>query len=234
MKKIALLFLLISACRFTHAQVGEKNFIDQNYIQVTGKAELEIIPDLIYLRIVISERDSRTKEPVAQSEARMIEALGASGVEVSKDLAIKDMSSSFRPYVLSKTDIVLTREYQLTVHDGVTLSKVFQELEKAGISNVRIQDVDHSKMTDYRNQVKVMAMKAAREKASLLSEAIGQSVGRALYIEEENPYAARLGNSNTIMSANTVSFAGNQQQTTGLEVKRITIDYSVMVRFELK
>lgn len=43
------------------AQTGEKNFIDQNYVEVTGTAELEIVPDEIYLRIVISEKDKGKK-----------------------------------------------------------------------------------------------------------------------------------------------------------------------------
>lgn len=40
---------------------GGKNFIDQNYVEVTGTAELEIVPDEIYLRIVISEKDKGKK-----------------------------------------------------------------------------------------------------------------------------------------------------------------------------
>ena len=37
----------------------EKNYIDQPYIEVTGKAEMEVVPDEIYLRIVINEKDNK-------------------------------------------------------------------------------------------------------------------------------------------------------------------------------
>ena len=47
--------ILFSSIAF--AQNGEKNFIDQNYIEVTGKAELEIAPDRIYIQIRLNEKD---------------------------------------------------------------------------------------------------------------------------------------------------------------------------------
>jgi uncharacterized protein len=39
------ILLMISLTGFS--QNGEKNFIDQNYIEVTGKAEMDIVPDMI-------------------------------------------------------------------------------------------------------------------------------------------------------------------------------------------
>ena len=38
-----------------NAQSFEKNFIDQNYIEVTGKSEMLVVPDLIYLHIMLKE-----------------------------------------------------------------------------------------------------------------------------------------------------------------------------------
>ena len=34
-----------------------KNFIDENYIEVTGKSEMELIPNEIYLQIYLQEKD---------------------------------------------------------------------------------------------------------------------------------------------------------------------------------
>lgn len=43
----------------SHSQ--NKNFIDQPYVETTSKADTLIIPDRIYLNIVISEKDTRGK-----------------------------------------------------------------------------------------------------------------------------------------------------------------------------
>ena len=47
MKKIFLSLVLFVITVFSYAQQGEKNFIDQPYIEVTGTAELDIVPDMI-------------------------------------------------------------------------------------------------------------------------------------------------------------------------------------------
>lgn len=43
------------------ASAQEKNFLDKPYIEVTGKADMEVTPDEIYVRIVINKRTTRGK-----------------------------------------------------------------------------------------------------------------------------------------------------------------------------
>lgn len=78
MNKVILLFLFVPVIGFSQI---EKNFIDQNYIEVTGRAEKEIVPDLIYLNIRINERDSKTKAPIAQTEKAMLAKLTEIGID---------------------------------------------------------------------------------------------------------------------------------------------------------
>ena len=59
MKIVCIVLSLLLGSFVAMAQSGEKNFIDQNYIEVSGTAEMEIVPDQIYLKIVISEKDKR-------------------------------------------------------------------------------------------------------------------------------------------------------------------------------
>ena len=49
MKNILVLFMIVHLAGM--AQVGSKNFIDQNYIELSGTAELEVVPDEIYISI---------------------------------------------------------------------------------------------------------------------------------------------------------------------------------------
>jgi uncharacterized protein len=185
-KSLLLLFLIPV---LTHAQTGEKNFIDQNYIEVTGKAELEISPDLIYITIIIQEKDNKTKAPLAEREKQMIEKLESIGIDTKKDLLIKDLASNFRNNFMSKSEILLSKGYRLITHDSKTASKVFIELEKLDISNVSIEKLDHTKIQTYRRDVKVAAIKAAKEKSEALAAGIGQNIGRAIYVQEiENDY----------------------------------------------
>ena len=231
MKKLIITSLLITSSLMLNSQSVEKNFIDQNYIEVTGKAQMEITPDVFYLQILVSEKDPKTKVSLSETEQKMISKLKEIGIDVSKDLAIKDLSSSFQAHFLAKTDILLSKEYRLKLFDTKTLGKVFSELEAIGISNVRILKVESSKILEYRNEVKVNAIKAAKEKASLLATAINQTIGRALYIMENNQYQTYSRASNSINS-NSIQMDEINSET--LDFEKISFDYSVLVRFELK
>ena len=112
MKIVCIVLSLLLGSFVTMAQSGEKNFIDQNYIEVSGTAEMEIVPDQIYLKIVISEKD-KGKKTVEQQEKAMIAILQKLGIDVRKDLLMKDMSSNFKSYFLKKTVVQTEKEYQL-------------------------------------------------------------------------------------------------------------------------
>ena len=189
------LLLTISLTGFTQVQTGDKNFIDQNYIEVTGRAEMSIVPDLIYLKIIMSDKDNKNKQSLDDIEKTMISKLIDIGIDINKDLSVKDFVSNFKSYWISKTDIVLTKEYELIIHDTKTLKKVYSEFQKLGISNVTIDKLDHSKIDQFRKEVKINAIKAAKDKAEALTLSINQTIGRAIYIQElDNQYLYKNSN----------------------------------------
>jgi len=225
---------MISATVF--GQNGEKNFIDQNYIEVTGKAIMQIIPDEIYLKILINEKENRGKSLI-ELENSMIAKLQEIGIETNKDFSIIDYTSNFKDYWIVKSDIVLTKEYQLLVRNAKVAGKVFQELQKLGISNISIDRIENSKIQEYRQEVKINAIKAAREKANSLAIAIDQTIGKAIYIQElDNNYMNRMAGKAAgmqIRAANSITSIANSQEPE-IEFEKIELDYSVIVRFELK
>ncbi len=233
MKELLTLGLALLAIS-TFAQTGEKNFIDQNYIEVTGKAEIQVAPDLIYLKIVLNEKDNKNKIPVAELEKKMADVLQGMGIDVKKDLSVNDMLSFYNRKIFSKADVLLSKEYQLIVHDAKTAGKVFSELEKLDISNVSIERLNHSKIEEYRKEVKGNAIKAAREKADYLAKTVNQGIGRALLIQESDRFPLNL-TANTIHNyageARTYDSIGGQVD---LDFEKIKLEYSILVRFELK
>ena len=234
MKRLIIgLFLCASAVGF--AQTGEKNFIDQNYIEVTGKAELEITPDMVYLKIVLSDKDNKDKQTLPEIEKKMIEMLSKNGVDVNKDLSLINFVSDLKTYWI-KPNVALTKQYQLVVYDVKTLQNIFFEFQKLGISNVSITRLAHSKMEQYRKDVKVSAIKAAREKAELLAVALNQSIGKALYIQEvANPlYKGMSGAVSNVIIRENSSIDEGVSTTTEIEFEKIITESTILVRFELQ
>jgi uncharacterized protein YggE len=242
MKKWMIVALLCVATA-GFSQTGEKNFIDRNYMEVTGKAELEIVPDMIYVKITLGDKDHKEKLTLAEQEKRMTEKMTEVGIDTHRDLTVMDFASNLKS-TLFKSDVALTKQYQLLVRDAKTLQRVFFEFQKMGISRVSIEKLEHSKIEQHRKDVKVTAVKAAKEKAERLAEALGQTIGKALYVQETdfmNPHSvsnALYGRAPGVnlkirgLSSNLDLFPSDETETV-VEFEKIRVESTFLVRFEL-
>lgn len=70
MKNLIAPIIFIMAFLLCHAQT--KNFIDQPYMDVTGSADTLKTPDERFIRILISEKDSKDKNSVEDQENKMV------------------------------------------------------------------------------------------------------------------------------------------------------------------
>ena len=61
-----------------------KNFIDQPYLETSAKADTLVIPDRIYLDILISEKDTKDKKSIEELEILMEEKLKSIGIDTKK------------------------------------------------------------------------------------------------------------------------------------------------------
>jgi uncharacterized protein len=229
MKQFITLLALLTIYLSANAQ---KNFLDVNYIEVQGTANLEVIPDMIYLNIRINESDTKGKIPLNKQEQAMIEKLSSLGIDVAKDLVMEDFDSYFKRKIFVGNDVYLSKNYQLLVHDGKMSSKVMTELEAINIANVSIERIDHTKINEYKKEVRANALKAAKEKAEHLTKAVGQTIGKALYIEETNPGYIQPMYASNMMFKSASSDATPYESN--IDFKKIKIESTMLVRFELK
>ena len=211
---------------------AQKNFIDQNYIEVKGLAELEVVPDEIYLNIHLDEEDTRNKESIEVLEKQMFVALKKAGINLEKQLSVSDFASNLQNHFIKRADMKKSKDFELLVHDSKTLGKVFVELDKIKISNISILRVDHSEIEKFRKQVKINAVIAGKEKAVALAEAIGQKVGKAIYINEvSSPYGRQMVN--TMIRVKSEGFQSNMDAP-DLDFQKIKLEYAVMISFALE
>lgn len=231
MKKIGFIVLGMLLTFGAMAQ-GEKNFIDQNYIEVKGVAEMEIVPDEIYLNIHLDEKDTKTKETIEQLEKQLFAALKKAGVDLEKQLSVSDFTGNLRNHFIKGADMQKSKDFELLVNNSKTLGKVFAELDKIKVSNISILRVDHSKIDQFRREVKVNAIKAGKEKAQALAEAVGQNIGRAIYINEGSTYYGnQFANTQVKIRGAAMMEAADMPD---LDFQKIKLEYSVQLRFELK
>jgi uncharacterized protein YggE len=189
MKQINLTLFFIALVFAGQAQM--KSFIDQPYVEVAGSADTLVTPDEIYIKINISEKDTKNKTSVEDLERKMFDALKAMGIDVEKNLTTSDLSSNFKTYFLKSKDIMKSKDYMLKVKDAVTATKVFIKLEDLGISNSSIDHVDYSKMEEMKNIMRTKAIENAKSRAIALTKPLQQDIGPAIFISDNEVYPIR-------------------------------------------
>lgn len=231
MKKINLTVLFISLFIVGNAQM--KSFIDQPYVEVAGSADTMVTPDEIYIKIDISESDTKNKTSVEELERKMFDALKAMGIDVEKNLTTSDISSNFKNYFLRGKNVLKSKEYMLKVSDAVTASKVFIKLEDLGISNTSIDHVDYSKMEAMKNLMRTKAIENAKDRAIALTKPLQQGIGPAIYISDNEVYPVRqLARQSKINLYEANSAA--DQELPKIDFEKIEVSSNINAKFILK
>jgi uncharacterized protein YggE len=238
-KHILSIALLITAIATT-GNAQPKNIDEQPYIEVTGTAEKEVIPDEIYIGITIHEKYmNKTKVSIEEQEEKLKAAVKTLGINL-QNLYISDVTAGYVKVYWKTKDVITNKNYTLKVTDATTVGKVFQELDKLEINDARISKVSHSKLDSLKKEVRITAIKAAKEKADYLLLAIGEQAGKPLIVKETEPtyYATDnvfMRNSNVSYGmSNYVDLKTKGEENNDIEFQKIRITTSTYIKFAIK
>ena len=90
---MTLLFLIILSSKSISQT---KNFIDLPYVETSARVDTLVIPNRIYLKIIISEKDSKNEKSVEELENLMEQKLKSLEIDTNKDLTLSDAASNFK------------------------------------------------------------------------------------------------------------------------------------------
>lgn len=205
-------------------------------IEVVGTGEMEIVPNEIFIAFTLKERfEGKTKIEIENQEKELKKRLIKLEIDL-KDLQLSDANSDFITIKRKKTDVIASKNYLLKVKTTAEIARVFELLDEINAFNANIQRVDHSEIEKYKNDVKMLAIKAAKEKAANLLSAIGESIGKPLLIQEREMYEDYQPMRKNMMVANMVMDQGASQEEAIPEIgfQKIKLKYSVFARFAIK
>lgn len=230
MKKSILMAAALLAASLAAAQTHYGASLPQyeQAVQVNGKAEMKVTPDRIHVAITVKSGDIKNQS-VDQIESRMKSELKALGVDVADALRVTSMANAPK----RRSDVDTRRSYELKVGDVWTLGAVFELLGEMGIADARVVRISHSRMEEFRNLVRIEAVKNARENARMLAEAVGQSIGPAVWISDSGYYESM-----PVVAMKTRGYEmadayapGTAEQ--GLDMQDITLTYNISAKFVL-
>lgn len=237
---VAFSLIFVAAITLLPGQTDFQKLAEPPYIEVNGTAEKEIIPDEIYITIVIRERYvNKTKVSIEEQEEKLKSALKSNGIDLA-NLTLSDANADYVKIHWKKKDVLTKKDYSLKVSSATQLGQVFLELEKLEITDAYIARVNHSKIESYRKEVKIEAIKAAKEKADYLLSAIGEQTGKPLIIKESE-YFNNIQSNIRMMSGVKKSYYLNEDDKVSSEEKdeeiqfqKIKIQTSIYVKFSIK
>ncbi len=215
--------------------------MEQRKIEVTGSSEMEVTPDEIYVNITIQEYTDNNKKKVDINEVRkqFLEATEKAGI-AKENISIQGMNGYDRSgwYWQRKKkpapDFIATSTFIIKFSSGEQIEKLMSLLDDKGTQNMYVSETKHSKMEDFKKQVKSQALQAAKAKATYLCESIGEKVGKVIMIKEVdgNNYNPPMMMEQRMMKTNMAADGGFEPS--GLEFQKITIHMDVMAQFAIQ
>jgi len=235
MKKLEL--LLIIAILSLQGYSQEKNFIDQPYLETTAIVDTLVIPDQIYLSILITEKDTRGRISVEELENRMNTKLIALGIDTKKQLTLSDVTSNFKKYFLKGTEVLKNKAYTLLVYNAKTAGKVIVALESVEVSNVHLNKTEYTKLEELKIELKQKAVLKAKMQAESMLKPLNQKVGKALYISDLNSNMMNLyrGKAAGIkVRGYNLRSKTEKNKPIDIEFEKIKIKSSVTIKFAIE
>jgi uncharacterized protein YggE len=232
-KVICFLGILTATGYSLHAQ-AQSATDEKPFIEVTGTAELEIVPDEIFVDIVLQERFDKDKLTVDMREDRLKTALGEIGIDL-KNLSLSAASASYVSMKWKGKDVLSRKNYRLKLSDAVTVGRLFEQLDKLDINNAYISAMNHSKMDSLKKEINIKAIKAAKDKADYLLAAIGSKAGKPLIVQEReyiNP--ATLYQSREYASNYTFKEEMLTKREEDVPLKTIKVHSVIFVKFQVQ
>ena len=191
--------LLLILAFFSWAAAAQTQQSSQlSLVTVNGQAEVRVPPDEVVftLEIEFTDKDllfakTKTDESVKQvfaiSNKHKIgrEDVQTSYISVEPKYNTDDMDfeqrrrvrKEFLGYNVSKTTVIRLRDIS-------RFDELLSDVLKAGVSKIGNLEFRDSQIRKHKDQARAMAIKAAQEKAVLLTREIGQSIGPAFSITE--------------------------------------------------
>jgi uncharacterized protein len=209
-------------------------------ITVTGSAEMEIVPDEIYVMVDLKEYEKKGQGKVSIDKIRQdfltaVRSLGLPDSAVS--VAAYDGYNG-NPWLRKKNkkdELYASLTYQVKLKSAAQVDQLVDKLDDNATSNFYIARTSHSRLNEFRKQLKIQAVRAAKEKAGYLAEAINEQVGVAVTINEPNEYFQPYYGlaSNRMMKAEAVQMDQSAGQPQA-DFKKMKLKYDVTVVFALR
>jgi uncharacterized protein YggE len=206
------------------------------FIEVAGTATLEIVPDKILVSVVLSEKNNDNDQNNISKQEQSLQVIIQDMAIPKSRISLSDASSEIVEEKRRDKIVKVSKEYLIELKSASEVSTLLSKLSQAEIKESAIRSVEHSKIDSLRKEVRIMALKAAKEKAIYLTASIGEQIDKALEIREVPSdlgyayYEQRSAMSNNISFGTDPAGSGTSQT----DFKTLKIKFTYQIKYSLK
>ena len=217
-------------------------------ITITGEAEVRVVPDEVILTLGVETWDKNLNLAKSRNDEivkRVLALAGQYGIQpehVQTDYL--GVEPRYRDGYYEERDFIgyfVHKTVVITLRDLSRFEDLLSDALEAGVNYVHGIDFRTTELRQHRDQARVLAIKAAKEKAVALAGELGQKVGDPLTIQEDqsgwwSSYGAWWGTRWGVgMTQNVIQEVGGASALADSSVApgQIDITARVTVSFEL-
>ena len=239
MKKQHIILFLLTQIQGLNAQQVLTITDPIKKIEVTGSAEMEVVPDEIYVGITLQEYYSKIKEKLSITDIskRFLSTCEGAGItkeriEVQNMSGFDNSSWYYRKRKKEQPDLLQSTTYIIKFSSPADVDKLVNLLDDNATQNVYMSKTSSTKEREYRKQLKIQALQNAKAKATYLLEGIGAKAGAVLFVREVDANTPVSPMYQKAMMANTMMEGESANE--GINFRKIKYTYDVEAHFAIE
>jgi hypothetical protein len=210
-------------------------------IEVNGSAEMEVTPDEIYVTIALQEYfqdKDKNRVEIETLEKQLQNSVKDAGI-AKENFQIENISGNRWQWQNKKkpVDFLESKRYVIKVSELSKIDNILSKVDAKGIAYTNISRYEHSKIEQFRKELKIKALQAAKEKATYLVQAVGENLGGVLEINEmggtdgDQPVPMYARSNMMVMDQAEGAMAAPQET---IDFKKIKLRYEIRAVFAIK
>ena len=215
-------------------------------INVSGSAEIKVVPDEIRLRVAVESRSAALDAARMDNDTKVSAALaflkqaGLPENDMKTDFISVQPDYDRNGSHVTPVAYVIRKSIEIRLTNTVAFQSVVTGLLTNGVNTIENVDFRTTQLRQHRDEARLLAVRAAKEKAKALTDELGVKLGRPYNVNAtDNSYypATRylnssIGANNYIQNASVSSGGGaSDNASDAFAVGQISITSTVNVSF---
>ena len=238
-------YLLIAVFYYTLGALSAQTNTEkiERKIAVVGTAEMEIVPDEIFMKITLQEFIKDKKKVAIEELEKSFVNYVENVIKIQKsEIKNENIEGVIVTLRRKNKEEIINKTYEVKFKNHQQVSQLYSVLDSLSISSAYISKYSHTKINEYNKQIKINAIKAAKDKATYLLIAVDCVIGKPITISE-NSELVNSNYSNTVNTTNIGKKAGllsylnsidkSEDENEEIGVKMIKLTYAINATFEI-